>query len=173
MQQRRRYSAERSRPAEGTNAVQASFQTSLSFSRTGVGIGLCYYMHCKSSSGPAADAAKEEGIVQGAAALLRAQSLFRAVSRHPSALAGLVAGLMAASQHSSPQAQQATMECFVLFALRFIRPPQLAVSQVRPLWKPLIQCRQNWCIPSLSQPLRRCTLQIYTYICIMIIHVCS
>ena len=68
-------------------------------------------------------------MVQGAAALLRAQSLFRAVSRQPSALAGLVAALMAASQHSSPQAQPAIMECFVLFALRFLRPPQMATAQ--------------------------------------------
>ena len=78
-----------------------------------------------------ADAEKEvEGVVQGAAALLRAQSLFRAVSRQPSALAGLVAALMAASQHSNPQAQPAIMECFVLFALRFLRPPQMATAQV-------------------------------------------
>ena len=77
-----------------------------------------------------ADAAKEESIVHGATSLLRAQSLFRAVSRQPSALAGLVAGLMAGSQYNSPQAQQSLLECYLLFALRFIRPPQLALAQV-------------------------------------------
>ena len=76
-----------------------------------------------------ADASKEDGIVQGATSLLRAQSLFRAVSRQPSALAGLVAGVMAGSQYSSPQAQHSILECYLLFALRFIRPPQLAAAQ--------------------------------------------
>lgn len=79
------------------------------------------------------DASKEDGIVQGATSLLRAQSLFRAVSRQPSALAGLVAGLMAGSRYSSPQAQQSILECYLLFALRFIRPPELASAQVGAL----------------------------------------
>lgn len=78
-----------------------------------------------------AEAAKEDSVVQGASALLRAQSLFRAVSRQPSALAGLVAALMAGSQYNSPQAQQSILECYLLFALRFIRPPQLALAQVQ------------------------------------------
>ncbi len=82
----------------------------------------------------AAEAAKEDSIAQGACALLRAQSLFRAVSRQPSALAGLVAGLMAGSRYNSPKAQQSILECYLLFALRFIRPPQLAQSQVRPVF---------------------------------------
>ena len=68
--------------------------------------------------------------MHGATSLLRAQSLFRAVSRQPSALAGLVAGLMAGSRYNSPQAQQSILECYLLFALRFIRPPQLAQAQV-------------------------------------------
>ena len=80
-----------------------------------------------------ADASKEDGIVHGATSLLRAQSLFRAVSRQPSALAGLVTALMAGSQYNSPQAQQSILECYLLFALRFIRPPQLAVAQVGSL----------------------------------------
>ena len=78
-----------------------------------------------------AEAAKEDSVVQGASALLRAQSLFRAVSRQPSALAGLMAALMAGSQYNSPQAQQSILECYLLFALRFIRPPQLALAQVQ------------------------------------------
>ena len=80
-----------------------------------------------------ADASKEDGIVHGATSLLRAQSLFRAVSRQPSALAGLVTALMAGSQYSSPQAQQSILECYLLFALRFIRPPQLAAAQAGSL----------------------------------------
>ena len=77
-----------------------------------------------------AETAKEDSVAQGAAALLRAQSLFRAVSRQPSALAGLVAALMAGSQYNSPKAQQAILDCYLMFALRFIRPPQLALAQV-------------------------------------------
>lgn len=86
----------------------------------------------KSSTTLASDAeiAKEDSVAQGAAALLRAQSLFRAVSRQPSALAGLVAALMAGSQYNSPKAQQAILDCYLMFALRFIRPPQLALAQV-------------------------------------------
>lgn len=80
-----------------------------------------------------ADASKEDGIVHGATSLLRAQSLFRAVSRQPSALAGLVTALMAGSRYSSPQAQQSILECYLLFALRFIRPPQLAAAQAGSL----------------------------------------
>ena len=76
------------------------------------------------------ETAKEDSVAQGAAALLRAQSLFRAVSRQPSALAGLVAALMAGSQYNSPKAQQAILDCYLMFALRFIRPPQLALAQV-------------------------------------------
>ena len=80
-----------------------------------------------------ADASKEDGIVHGATSLLRAQSLFRAVSRQPSALAGLVTALMAGSRYNSPQAQQSILECYLLFALRFIRPPQLAAAQAGSL----------------------------------------
>ncbi|DBA73425.1 TPA: hypothetical protein ACH3X1_011462 [Trebouxia sp. C0004] len=77
----------------------------------------------------AAETAKEDSFAQGGAALLRAQSLFRAISRQPCALAGLVAALMAGSQYNSPKAQQAILDCYLMFALRFIRPPQLALAQ--------------------------------------------
>ncbi len=87
-----------------------------------------------------AETAKEDSIAQGAAALLRAQSLFRAVSRQPSALAGLVAALMAGSQYNSPKAQQAILDCYLMFALRFIRPPQLARAQVRFTYACLLDC---------------------------------
>ncbi|KAL0043408.1 hypothetical protein WJX79_003790 [Trebouxia sp. C0005] len=83
----------------------------------------------KADDASAAETAKEDSVAQGAAALLRAQSLFRAVSRQPSALAGLVAALMAGSQYNSPKAQQAILDCYLMFALRFIRPPQLALAQ--------------------------------------------
>lgn len=45
-------------------------------------------------------------------------------------MAGLVAALMAGSRYNSPKAQQSILECYLLFALRFIRPPQLALAQV-------------------------------------------
>ena len=64
-----------------------------------------------------ADASKEDGIVQGATSLLSAQSLFRAVSRQPSALAELVAGVMAGSQYSNPQAQKSILDLGVLPAV--------------------------------------------------------
>jgi len=86
------------------------------------------------------ETAKEDSVAQGAAALLRAQSLFRAVSRQPSALAGLVAALMAGSQYNSPKAQQAILDCYLMFALRFIRPPQLALAQVRSAYACLLAC---------------------------------
>ena len=87
-----------------------------------------------------AETAKEDSVAQGAAALLRAQSLFRAVSRQPSALAGLVAALMAGSQYNSPKAQQAILDCYLMFALRFIRPPQLALAQVSSAYTCLLAC---------------------------------
>ena len=92
-----------------------------------------------------ADASKEDGIVHGATSLLRAQSLFRAVSRQPSALAGLVTALMAGSRYSSPQAQQSILECYLLFALRFIRPPQLAAAQAGSLVPVHAHCMHARC----------------------------
>ena len=87
-----------------------------------------------------AETAKEDSVAQGAAALLRAQSLFRAVSRQPSALAGLVAALMAGSQYNIPKAQQSILDCYLMFALRFIRPPQLALAQVSSAYACLLAC---------------------------------
>jgi len=101
-----------------------------------------------------AETAKEDSVAQGAAALLRAQSLFRAVSRQPSALAGLVAALMAGSQYNSPKAQQAILDCYLMFALRFIRPPQLALAQVSFAYDCLLACLVAcWLARSLACPL--------------------
>lgn len=66
----------------------------------------------------------------GGASLLKGQGLFRVISRHPGALAGLLAALMASSVHTMPPAQAAVTECFLLSTLRFVRPPQLAKAQV-------------------------------------------
>lgn len=107
---------------------------------------------CSELAQSVAEAAKEDSVAQGAAALLRAQSLFRAVSRQPSAMAGLVAALMAGSRYNSPKAQQSILECYLLFALRFIRPPQLALAQVS-LTPPLP--RICWC----------CTPHLHSLIC--------
>ena len=77
-----------------------------------------------------ADTVKEEGLLHGAVGLLRAQPLLRLRDRYPGAFAGSVAALMATSRYTGPTAQQAISECFVLTALRMIRPPSLVRAQV-------------------------------------------
>lgn len=77
------------------------------------------------------DTVKEEGLLHGAVGLLRAQPLLRLRDRYPGAFAGSVAALMATSRYTGPTAQQAISECFVLTALRMIRPPSLVRAQVR------------------------------------------
>eukprot|EP00891_Asterochloris_glomerata_P001540 jgi/Astpho2/1540/fgenesh1_pg.00026_%23_29_t len=82
-----------------------------------------------SPSSQSVDTVKEEGLLHGAVGLLRAQPLLRLRDRYPGAFAGSVAALMATSRYTGPTAQQAISECFVLTALRMIRPPSLVRAQ--------------------------------------------
>ncbi|KAK9818405.1 hypothetical protein WJX72_012161 [[Myrmecia] bisecta] len=77
----------------------------------------------------AADIAAEEGLVGGACSLLRGQTMWRHISRQPAALAATLAAIMGSSVHLSPNCGAAVTKMFLLFALRFIRPPGLAAAQ--------------------------------------------
>lgn len=89
--------------------------------------------------------AEQDGIVDGACALLVGQPMYRLYARQPAALALVAAALMGSAGHQSPKAVQALSQAFITFAMGFIRPPLLEHSQVHAAV--CIPCRSTCGLP--------------------------
>ena len=69
----------------------------------------------------------------GAVSLLASPAIWRACTRHLQPCLALAAAVLAGSAHRSPRSGTSIHNTFALYLLRFIRPGELADSQVPSL----------------------------------------
>ena len=72
----------------------------------------------------------------GAVSLLASPAIWRACTRHLQPCLALAAAVLAGSAHRSPRSGSSIYNTFALYLLRFIRPGELADSQVPFLSRP-------------------------------------